>query len=412
MIFQVEITDLDGNVVADVTQREQTECPVPINDGRTASVRIPIGHAAAAEVKSLERMLRVYYRPDDNDDPAFWGVIGDPDWHFKEGYVDVPAADQWFRLNRSFARFGDDVVGPSTDPHPPNSPTDYTTIRKLIVAAENTAAQQLAGYPDLGIKRTGTGASNSASAAAGGHTMQIERGSNIAQKIMEIIKGAYGPDVQLYPKLGLGASGSGTPFYVALRTFDLQGTDRTSGGGALTFRCVEPEDPMNPNNVADATWNPQGSQVRNHHTSVVQGDASQAGVRVQASHGGAFALYGPLSGWDNPSGTNTKRVSSAALEAHALSVLERYAHAPNFITLEAKVEPSVGTNPWPQWLQDFDVGDRVLVEIDKDNLVYSGEVRITRVHPVQVDAADNARVDIEVVPHVAAVDDIVTAVDD
>lgn len=407
-IFTVEITDLAGTLLETVTQRENTEGGIPLNDGRTGAVRIPVAHAAAAEVVSLTRMLRLYYRIVDNPDPFFWGVIADPDWHFAEGYVDVPAVDQWFRLNRAFARYGDTVVGASTDPHPPDSPTDYTTIRDLIEAAENTAAQALAGYPDLGIKRTGAGTSNSASAAPGGNTMQIERGANIAQKIMEIIKGAYGPDVQLYPKLGLGASASGTPYYSALRTFDLQGSDLT---GSLTFTCKQPEDPLNPNNVQDAGWNPQGSQVRNHHTSVVQGDASSPGIRTQASHAGSFGDIGPLSSWDNPSGTNTKRVSSAALEAHALSVLERYSYPPNFITLTAKVEPSVGTNPWPQWLRDFDVGDRVMVDIDKDNMVYAGEVRIIAVHPRQVDAADNCRVDIDVVPHTASVDDILTSVD-
>lgn len=394
-VFVAEITDLAGTLKATVTQREQTACPVPLNDARTAGVRIPIDHAASAEVTPLKRMLRIYYRQSENPDPAFWGVITDPDWNFQEGYVDVPAVDQWFRLNRAFARFGDVVVGPSTDKHPPNSKTDYTTIRNLIIAAENTAAQALAGYPDLGIKRTGAGTSNSASAAPAGYTTQIERGANVAQKMLEIIKGAYGPDVQLYPKTGLGASASGTPYYSALRTFDLQGTDRTA---SLTFRCVEPEGGT-ANNVQDANWNPQGSQVKNHHTSIVQGDNKRPGIRVQASHGLSWADFGPLSGWDNPSGSNTKRTSVKALEGHALSILERLSRPPNFITLTAKVEPSIGTNPWPQWLRDFDVGDRCNVVISKSNMVYSGVVRIMAVRPQQIDSADNARVDIDVAPH-------------
>ena len=710
MIFQVEITDLMGEVLATVSQREDTGVPIPLNDGRTASVRIPISHAAAAEVKPLTRMLRVWYRPDDNDDPDFWGVIADPDWHFQDGYVDVTAVDAGFRLNRAFARFGDAVVGASSDKHPPNSPTDYRTIRFLILAAENTAAQAAAGDPDIGIKRTGTGTSNDASEADSGYTMQVERGSNVAQKIQEIIKGPFGPDVELYPMEGLGDTPSGTPYYVALRTHDLQGQNRATaviaqpfaavggnpaalgvdadyvywwdastnsigrvtkdgstiepdfitdvpsvvqfainethlfwadgftgsiaranidgsglnlsfillggGGGAptgialnstkvywtdnnnssvgranldgtgvnenlvtgitlpaavaldaakvywaangddaigcaaldgsgadyafipasdpaavkvdatnvywaefsshqifraaldgtvdpdfgigaalvpsgtspdefvltrskilwvnfntgigvssydgsdaddaavaaewaysmvtdgstaywanadsgsgdgsigsyrfesLTFRCVQPEDSSNPNNVQDANWNPQGSQVRNHHTSVVQGDATHPGIRVQASHPGSFHEIGPHSGWDNPAGTNTKEISVPALEGHAGSVVERYAHAPNFITLTAKVEPSVGTNPWPQYRRDFDLGDRVLVYVKKDNMdfdaIFGGplEMRIMKVTPTQVDSADNCRVDIEVSPHNALIDDIVTASDD
>lgn len=405
MIFTADITDLDGNSVAAVTQREGLECPVPLNESRTGRLRLPIQHSAAAHVKPLERMLRVWYRQSENPDPIVWGVITDPDWS-TEGSLDIVAQDQWERLTKSFARYADVVVGPSTGP-PPDSPTDYTTIRNLILAAENTTAQQLAGYPDLGIKRTGTGTSNSALAAGAGETMKIERGSNVAQKIQELIR--LGTDVQLYPMTGLGATPSGTPYYTALRTYDLQGTDRTA---TLTFRYQEPRHATIENNLAGAAWSPRGSQVRNHHVSVVPGrdlgdGIEVGGVRVMASHPQSFDSYGPRSGWDNPSGGNTKAIGVPAMEAHASSVLERYSRPPNFITLEAKVESSVGTNPNPQWLRDFDVGDRVMAYVKKANMdfdvLFGGpiEVRIVAVTARQVDMADNARVDIEVVPWTA-----------
>jgi hypothetical protein len=412
-VFTAEITNLAGTVVATLAQREELESPVPLNDSRSASVRIPVQDSAAAEVKPLERMLRIYFRQSANPDPIFWGVINDPDWSAAPGFVTINAQDQWERLMRAQARYADVVVGASTDPHPPNSPTDYTTIRNLILAAENTAAQAAAGDPDIGIKRTGTGTSNSAT-AAGTSTVQIERGANIAQKIQEIMRAAPGTDVQLYPKTGLGATASGTPYYVALRTFDQQGTDRSA---TLVFRFRDPEDPANPNNLDDATLSPKGSLVRNHQTSIVQGDGTTPGIRVLASHAASFHTYGPRSGWDNPSGGNTKQMSADALEGHAISVLERYAKPPSFMTLTAKVESAVGTNPNPQWLRDFDVGDLVSVYVKKANLDFDAmfggaiEMRIMAVHPRQVDAADNARVDIEVSPHVADVGDITSAVD-
>lgn len=406
MIFTAEITDLDGNLEATLTQREGLECPVPLNESRTGRVRIPIQSAAAADVRPLERMLRIYYRQADNPDPIIWGVITDPNWQAAEGYLDIVCQDQWERLIKSFARYGDVVVGPSTGP-PPDSPTDYTTIRNLILAGENTAAQQLAGYPDLGIKRTGAGTSNSAVAAGASETMKIERGSNVAQKIQEIIR--FGTDVQLYPKTGLGATPSGTPFYSALRTFDLQGTDRTA---TLTFRFQDPRHATIENNLADAQWSPRGSLVRNHHVSVVPGQdlgdgIEVGGIRVMGSHPQSFADYGPRSGWDNPSGGNTKAIGIPAMEAHASSILERYSRPPNFITLTAKVEPSVGTNPNPQWLRDFDVGDRCMAYVKKANMDFDAlfggpiEVRIVGVIPRQLDSADNARVDIEIVPWTA-----------
>lgn len=413
MIFAAEITDLSGTVQATLAQREDLESPVPLNDSRTAAVRIPVEDSAAAEVKPLDRMLRIYYRQSDNPDPIFWGVIQDPDWAAAPGFVTVHAQDQWERLMRAQARYGDTVVGASTDPHPPDSPTDYTTIRNLIAAAENTAAQALAGFPDLGIKRTGTGTSNSA-VAGGTSTVQIERGAQIAQKIQEVMRAAPGTDVQLYPKTGLGASASGTPYYVALRTFAQQGTDLSA---SLTFRFQDPDDPLNPNNLDDANLTPKGSLIRNHQTSIVQGDGTTPGIRVLASHAGSFAQYGPRSGWDNPSGGNTKQMSADALEGHAISVLERYAHPPHFITLTAKPESAVGTNPNPQWLRDFDVGDLVSVYVKKANLdfdaMFGGALlmRVMAVHPRQIDSADNCRVDIEVSPHVADVGDITSAVD-
>lgn len=415
-VFAAEITNLSGVVQTTISQREGLECPVPLNDSRTARVRIPISAAAAAQVKPLERMLRIYYRQSENPDPVFWGVVTDPDWSAASGYVDIVAQDQWERLIKSYARYADVVVGPSTGP-PPDSPTDYTTIRNLILAAENTAAQQLAGYPDLGIKRTGTGTSNSGLAAAAGKTMKIERGSNVAQKLQELIR--VGTDVQLYPMAGLGATPSGTPYYSALRTFDLQGSDRTA---SLTFRYQDPRHATIPNNIADASWSPRGSQARNHHVSVVPGrdlgnGVEVGGVRVMASHPQSFASYGPRSGWDNPSGGNTKAIGIPAMEAHASSILERLSRPPNFVTLTAKVEPSVGTNSNPQWLRDFDVGDRVMVYVKNANMDFDAlfggaiEMRIVSVTPRQLDAADNARVDIEVVPWMANPAEFVIAED-
>lgn len=416
MIFTAEITDLAGTVVATIDQRSGLECPVPLNESRAPRLRIPLSHPAAAQVKPLERMLRLYYRETLNPDPIFWGVITDPDWRAAEGSVDIVAQDQWERLMKSFARYGDTVVGPSTGP-PPDSPADYTTIGNLIAAGENTAAQQLAGYPDLGIKRTGTGTSNTALAAGPSETMKIERGSNVAQKIQEIIR--LGTDVELYPMAGLGATPSGTPYYTALRTYDLQGIDRTA---SLTFVLRDPEDPLAPNNIANASWSPRGSQVRNHQVAVVPGRTAGdgievGGIRVMASHPQSFASYGPRSGWDNPSGGNTKAIGIPAMEAHASSVLERYSRPPNFITLTAKTEPSVGDNPNPQWLRDFGVGDRVMAYVKKANMdfdvIFGGpiEVRIVSVTPRQADMADNARVDIEVVPWMANPSEFVVAQD-
>lgn len=177
--FDVEITDLRGFILATTRADRDGMAPddgdpvvfrdfsdlevsVPLSDTREARVTFDIYSDAAQflwydgieddeenvyRIGALGRMVRIYLRT--LDQPVFWGVIVLARWNAQSARVEVTAQDQSFRLKKHFARYGDVVVGDSGDLTPPQSPTDYTTIRALVEAAENTPAQS--NYPPLGI---------------------------------------------------------------------------------------------------------------------------------------------------------------------------------------------------------------------------------------------------------------------
>lgn len=191
MVFEVEITNLQGEVLATTRDDRDGTGPgdadplvfnnysglsveIPLSDSRTASVSFNLANpvvehlsfdgtadadAVQWKIGALGRLLRVYYRTDDNPQPVFWGPILMQTADFSAGTVTVNAVDPTLRLKHHYVNYSDpQLIGSvPTDPTAQNThstPQDYRTVMDLIVAAQNLGSQN--AYPDLGIKEDGT----------------------------------------------------------------------------------------------------------------------------------------------------------------------------------------------------------------------------------------------------------------
>lgn len=433
--FDHEITDLRGFVLATtradragtapggadpvpIRNYSATEVAVELDQLRTAQVQLAVDWPAAEElyfdgvadgdgnthrIAALGRMLRTYIRG--KAQPVFWDVIDRPQWNARNGQVLV-SAKQRPRLMKHFARYGDTVVGASTDPHPPDSPLDYRTIRNLVAAAENTATQN--NYPPLGVEL----GSNDAPLA--GATVEIPRGTNIFDEIGQVQEARYGPDWEIEPRDDRGIcqtddDGNTWPYYARLNTFEKQGTDRSA---TLVFRYVAPQVDATPNNLADFDWDPGGDVVRNEVTVVTQGTDTAPGHRVFGHDLGSWRDIGIYADWQNPEGGNSEAVTDAALQDLANDIVAAYSRPPNFFTLQTRIENARGGLVVPRYGIDYFIGDEVMAIVAKHGMAFSGVARITKVTVRQVDSAGNVQTDIEVTPKVTSQSSIATGADD
>lgn len=423
MTFEVEITDLHGNVLAttrDDRAREgpggsdpdvfrnysDLEVPTPLSDYREARVTLPLESVAVPHlyfmgatdaggneylIGALGRMLRIYFTF--KTQPIFWDVIWEPVYNADAGTVQI-VAQSGPRLRAHFARYADDVVGPSGGPQPDN-PLDYTTMRKLVEAAENTPTQN--NYPHLGIKPDGV-----ADIITSGSTKKIDRGAPIWEEMIGVHETRYGPDFDIEPRDDLGnvASpdvGDPWPYIAQLNCYERQGVDRST---TTIFRLAE-DDPDN--NLADAQWTPSGPQTKNNVVIAEQGTEGNEGVRVFGHDLSSWTDTGIWSDWQNPGGDNVGKKNDDALEDLADDIIAAYGRPPNHLLLTTKTQnPDDPQGPvWGQ-IDGFDIGDRIKVEVDKAGMVVDQVCRITKCTPKQVDRAGNFRVDIECVPTVSS----------
>lgn len=193
--FEVEITNLQGTVLATPVNFKDLKIEWPISDVRTASFSLSLYDPAVAQLRSIDgqgklwgalsRMVRIRYR----GHLLFWGIITEPKARASGKRIQVNAADPIYRLMRRQLNYGDSVVGPSDGPAPQN-PSDFTTMRAIYQASFNTEDQYDAGIPDIGIFN----GSNSAIAAPDGYWTTCERGANVFDKFQEVGRSATGAE--------------------------------------------------------------------------------------------------------------------------------------------------------------------------------------------------------------------------
>lgn len=249
MVFDIEVTNLYGETLATVARYQQVKVRAAVSEDRSYSAAMSLYEDAVAELSStgfsghkigaLSRMLRIAYR----GEPFVWGPITNPKYTTQNGgSVTVvglgPLGD---KMARRQLNYGDDIVGESAGPAPQN-PSDYTTMRKVIQAAYDTADQRAINVPDIGIF-PGT---NSGPVAAAGFWTQIERGANNLDKLDELSKSITGSEWDCPPYLpGAGE----TPFDAADGVVNVDGAF-TFPNSAIGLGQTPADIPVNPGALA------------------------------------------------------------------------------------------------------------------------------------------------------------------
>src|SRR6201985_1027386 len=105
--FQIQVTDLKGEVLATLANFKDTEVVIPINDSRTAKTTLSIFNPALmrggmALVQPLSRMLKIFY----NGHLVFWGRILLPEWDADQNQVVINCIDSSFMYKKHFHTFG------------------------------------------------------------------------------------------------------------------------------------------------------------------------------------------------------------------------------------------------------------------------------------------------------------------
>lgn len=200
MVFDVEITDLYGNVLAPVPQYTDVWFQPEVSNDRSGNLILSVYNPAVPFltfvnpdgklVPALGRMVRIKYR----DVTQLWGIIVKPEMSTESKQITMtiqgPAAT---KLRHRQLNYGDDIVG--TDDTPVHSAADWTTMEKIVDAAKDTPGQYALNIPDIGVNVVNV----SGVAAPPDVWTDIERGSNNWDKLTEVGDSAIGGEFDVVP---------------------------------------------------------------------------------------------------------------------------------------------------------------------------------------------------------------------
>ena len=365
-----QITKLDGTVVNTVQSHLGGEVVIPISDSRTAKVTLAVTSISAKYVLPLERMLRVYYKPNHVyiGKIVFWGVILTPNWKSTSGIssVEVNAHDPSIWWKKNFVRYGDRPVDDGV-------PYDGRAIRWLSECAEpgpgaiangsqrpgidwlsgssTTDTSQVWAYgpgntivPWLGTTPPARPVNINTPLTNEGVYTILTRGTNIFDAIQDISSSVIGPEWRLRPidtKAG---------FYARLDTAIQFGSDKTA---TVVFHRG-----FGKNNVNDYEWSPDGDKVVNYNVVVWPGgEAGRKDVshKALAAYATSWAKYGIYEAWE----ASRNKDPLPVLQKQADTRVRYYHNPPDFFT----IEPSMEAENRYLYLRDFVEGDLITAAV-------------------------------------------------
>lgn len=209
-VFQIEITDLYGNVLTwtDELENERTQIDqytelsveLGVSEERTATFTLSVYHPAVALLKlvteagkvvpALARMARIKYR----GTTIFWGLITNPRYSTERANVVAGCQGPTFKLRHRQLNLGDDIVGPD-EQHTVHNPSDHTTMKAIVEAAYDTPSQYSENIPDIGVLVENVSGVDAPEA----FWADIQRGDKNWDKFVEISESAYGGEFDVVP---------------------------------------------------------------------------------------------------------------------------------------------------------------------------------------------------------------------
>lgn len=201
----------NGDVLGQPSQFTDCQVEIPYaNDARTARVTISVFDEAAAEVRPLDRMLKIWYRFEDLDGRTatrlvFWGPIINPEWNLAAGTVTINAHDPSLRLKHSYINYSDTGILDDGDTGGSQATGRVTTDGDGMQLLLDSGEEPTDDFPQLGIAM-GYDTSTPAELMNNGEprAMEVTRGDESFQKMVDLSVDPLAPDFEIEPWDGVG----------------------------------------------------------------------------------------------------------------------------------------------------------------------------------------------------------------
>jgi hypothetical protein len=423
LVLRVGITSLFGppgsGLNGDVLAQPQqfTDCQVEItyaNDARTARVTISAYDKAAAEVRPLDRFLKIWYRyaipPFATETRViFWGPITVPEWNTEQATVTINAHDPSLRIKHSYINHSDigilDEGGHGGTQPTGKVQTDATGMRQLCYSAE----EHTDNFPLLGIT-DGYNTANPAPLMNDGNprTMAVVRGDEAWAKMQDLGQDPLAPDFEIepwdthlfgtpppktYARLNVWRKeDSGLiPSLVSATRFDYKGNPDKRGSVVFQYG-------FGADNLESLTYSPGGDRVLNYYVAVTEHDdrptPANRGTRQDYE---SRVRYGTFMGWKAAGRDIVKQATDPRefLLALAGQYVAAYGTPPEFMTFVPKPDTAKNSRIY---IRDWWPGDTITIQARQGHLRLSADAFITKATIKQLDAAANTQAEVEAVP--------------
>lgn len=375
-----------------IDQFSDLEVVHPLNDGKSATVVVPITSSVLSGLEPYAFGLRILY--EDRREPVFWGpanIITD----FTAGTCTLEGQDPSLRMAHHYLRRGDPAIEQTpVETDKGEILTDHTGIALAVDAAQNVGAQVTRDDPILGLRTFNyTGVA--------GVPIIVERGQECWQVVVDIAKHIMGPDFDMET-----AWSADEDAYAWVGTYSDLGTNRTS---------ATPDAPLGGEVVLDyglGADNLVGVQERpgrpTTHAHVLSGDARyrrSAGDTAASNTTGVYVDWVPLD-------FNIRNANDAALKQVADARVEAYGVPPKFLEVQLRPDAVIGysyghpnfSRPVGSRAPTHYLGDRVTVRAQRGYRDYNGPARIVEVRLTQPGPQGPAVTQLKLVPTVGGTD--------
>lgn len=379
-----------AHTLAHLTDHYEAKVEIPINDQRTASVKVPMTDPVCQHIRPYSTLLHVVYVTPTSSWLVFWGIVVQPEWNSEEDMVTINAVDMSLRLQHHYVRRGDRALNPSNDtvlPNPwnpeRNIPFSFSTghipltwqgMDMLIEAAQNIDTQIARGVPPLGIVAGSIGSDFVTPGT--GETMEVQRGDEVWEQMIAMISNYGTFDFELEPRDDLGFG-----IYAAINYYANQGeTDEKRvvfNDGFGLDNCL-------------VSYKPGGNLITHAQVLSAGNERRESYASLESS-----LDYGVYVYWDS---TDEPKNKVGRLRKKARALVNAYSGPPDNFTV------AINRDAPMYYLDNFAVGDRFLTKVRRGQLVKDliGDVR--RVTLEQIDDAGNVAVAIDSVVHIDSPD--------
>lgn len=390
--LDVSLTAIDGPQIATITDYSQCEVEVPINDGRTARVTCSLYNEGVADIVKDGAALKVFLKIRYYGIPVFWGPLTRPRIDFPSGTIELPARDLSLRLERTFLRNGDYAVDTGYDVGGGTGMWQLLEAARLAGTAWETHTPAI---PDLSIAEGFTDYGGTFPTTS----TKALRGDNLWQKILDFSESRAGPDFEIRPideQYNPNGSDLHDPVTDWRNVSEFNVYDRQ--GDPDKWETLRFHHGFGRDN-AEVTWEQGGDQVVNYVVAVGGDDNT---LRKFARNVTSWEEVGIYQAWDAGASNDAD-----VLEYRAHSTVKAYSRAPNYFTVAPRNDPPTARFAY-RYMQDFEVGDAVLVAAKRSGVFFEETGRITKVTLTLDEDSGLVQQALEVVPDVADDSEIAT----